>query len=94
MKFVPTTKSDVNNNLLQSEITSLCLQKEFNINIYTTVTKEFNNNLVLSRKTTHRRARSQVIFKRNKKQQHQQNLSKKLEIFKNWKNQNFCIATS
>lgn len=93
MKFVSTTKSNVNNNLLQREITSLFLQKEFDININTTAIEEFNNNLCLSRKTTHRKG-SQVIFKRNKKQKQQQNLSKKIEIFKNWKNQNFCIATS
>lgn len=94
MKFVPTTKINVNNYLVQSEKSSVCVE-EFNINYYTTATKQSNNKLYLSRKTTHNRQQgSQVIFKRNRQIQQQENLNKKNTIFKNWKNQNFCIATS
>lgn len=92
MKFVPTTKINVNNYLVQSEISSVCVQ-EFNINNYTTANKQSNNKLYLSRKTTHNRQQGsqEVILKRNRQQE---NLNKKNTIFKNWKNQNFCIATS
>ena len=98
MKFVPTTKSNVNNYyLVQSEITSLCLCKEeFNINIYTTVnnhqSSSSNNNLCISRKAISLRE-SQQFFRKNKKSQ-VESLRRKSKIIKNWKNQNFCIATS
>lgn len=98
MKFVPTTKSNVNNNyLIQSEISSLCLCREkFSISIYTTTnnyqSSSSNNNLCVSRKTVSRRE-SQQLFRKNKINQFE-SLRKNSKIIKNWKNQNFCIATS
>lgn len=88
MKFVPTTKFNVYKKyIVKIQITSVCVQ-ELNISNTATTAKQSHNNLYFS-KTTNKE--TQVIFKRNRQNQ---NLSKKNSIFKNWKNQNFCIATS